>query len=526
MCFSFKIKPDSYYKFYIFYGIMLTLLITFFILSILNYKTSKNLEYSTENDPDIDLTGIISFQFSSSIKSLEYYPGKSNLGSTGEINLDCYKGSCIYEYEEKCIKQRCEGIGEDEKCESYIDTCTYSMTELFLSCSQQCRKTNSDSCGYSYCTHYSNVHFKESKCERIYNDKYNDKKSCYADNLILNWKGLFYEKNNANIYGQYSYLNNAIKADELCPDDKKMCGILDEFGNKLCYPKDENCPINFITLNISEMNYTNYNTAVVGNKTFYYTNESTETGIIFGGLFVDSDLLIRYVDKECEILDIGNISDLIKNNPYKLYQNVLNFDPYKDTNIDQKGKSYLKWCIPGNRRIRDIDKIKALKIIYDNNVTYNKDVIKTIKSTYYTPITLAYIGSIITFFTSIIFLSAFLYMNNICHCNCGNCNDLCLLIITTIFYLIGLVLITLSTIFSQYNNSSLFSAEKSNDIVLLITFNIFIIILDIMIILIYISIIILLCKNKSSDIDNIVKTPLNSDFIQMPELNQKEIINN
>ena len=117
-------------------------------------------------------------------------------------------------------------------------------------------------------------------------------------------------------------------------------------------------------------------------------------------------------------------------------------------------------------------------------------------------------------------------MNNICHCNCGNCNDLCLLIITTIFYLIGLVLITLSTIFSQYNNSSLFSAEKSNDIVLLITFNIFIIILDIMIILIYISIIILLYKNKSSDIDNIVKTPLNSDFIQMPELNQKEIINN
>ena len=66
---------------------------------------------------------------------------------------------------------------------------------------------------------------------------------------------------------------------------------------------------------------------------------------------------------------IGNISDLIKNNPYKLYQNVLNFDPYKDTNIDQKGKSYLKWCITGKRRIRDIDKIKALKIIYDNNVT-------------------------------------------------------------------------------------------------------------------------------------------------------------
>ena len=45
-----------------------------------------------------------------------------------------------------------------------------------------------------------------------------------------------------------------------------------------------------------------------------------------------------------------------------------------------------------------------------------------------------------------------------------------------------------------------------------------------MIISIYISIIILIYKNKSSDIDNIQKTPLSSDFIQMPELNQKEKI--
>ncbi len=303
-----------------------------------------------------------------------------------------------------------------------------------------------------------------------------------------------------------------------------MCGILDEFGNKLCYPKNENCPINFITSNISEMNYSNYKTAVVGNKTFYYTNKATEIGIIFGGLFVDSDLLIRYVDKECEILDIGNISDLIKNNPYKLYQNVLNFGPYQDINIDQKDNSYLKWCIPVNRRIRDIDKIKELKIIYDNNVTYNKDVIKPIKSGYDTSIVLAYIGFFILFFISITFLSVFLYKNNICHCNCGNCDDLIFLILTTIFYLIGFILITLSTIFAQNNNSILFSAEKSTDILLLITFNIFIIILDIMIISIYISIIILMYKNKSSDIHNIQKTPLSSDFIQMPELNQKETI--
>jgi len=36
----------------------------------------------------------------------------------------------------------------------------------------------------------------------------------------------------------------------------------------------------------------------------------------------------------------------MKNHENKLYKKSLNFDPYKDKDIDRKGKAFLKWCIP------------------------------------------------------------------------------------------------------------------------------------------------------------------------------------
>ena len=48
---------------------------------------------------------------------------------------------------------------------------------------------------------------------------------------------------------------------------------------------------------------------------------------------------------ECQIITTGKISELLNSHKNKLYKNSLNFDPYEDKNIDQKGKAYLKWCI-------------------------------------------------------------------------------------------------------------------------------------------------------------------------------------
>ena len=81
---------------------------------------------------------------------------------------------------------------------------------------------------------------------------------------------------------------------ESCPEGKKMCGILDNLGNKLCYPLFEICPINFITFNESEIkNFSFYNSTKIKDKILYYTNKLKETGKVLGGLFVDSDLMIK-----------------------------------------------------------------------------------------------------------------------------------------------------------------------------------------------------------------------------------------
>ena len=46
--------------------------------------------------------------------------------------------------------------------------------------------------------------------------------------------------------------------------------------------------------------------------------------------------------KNFEILDTNKISELLEENQ-KLYQGLdLGFDPYKNKDIDKKGKSYLK----------------------------------------------------------------------------------------------------------------------------------------------------------------------------------------
>ena len=47
-----------------------------------------------------------------------------------------------------------------------------------------------------------------------------------------------------------------------------MCGILDNLGNKLCYPNYLKCPLNYITTNKSDSNYTKYGSASLLKKMY------------------------------------------------------------------------------------------------------------------------------------------------------------------------------------------------------------------------------------------------------------------
>ena len=326
-----------------------------FFLSTLRYCLYMYKLKLEENEPPdiIELSGIKSFSFrNTTSNNPEYNPKISNLGYTGKLTFDCYKGECKY--------YRRYQSGEEG---------TWNFTEY--NSSKLCRNTKGLSC--KACNKKNMYSSYECSCSHLIDsNEYSEDLSCYADNIIYNWKNLSYNRINQTNSG-FNYINNSVPANENCPQNMKQCGILDELGNKLCYPKDLTCPINYVTLNSSDKNYT-YEEYTIDGVTIYYTNKAIEDGKVLGGFYVDSDLMRNYNIGECQIITTGKISELLNSHKNKLYKNSLNFDPYEDKNIDQKGKAYLKWCIPGVGKERNITLIKKLNEDYELNKTTNNNI--------------------------------------------------------------------------------------------------------------------------------------------------------
>ena len=415
-----SVHSYTYSKVYLIYGLLFVLNIGgLVIFSIYYCKSNYSLEYLIEDDPDIDLTGLKSFSFEKT-NDVEYSLDVSNLGNTGRLFLHCYTGKCHFKKNYRCTETRCTGRGDDEKCREYETICTDTYSEKEYTCSNECRRSKSSSCGRSYCySTESDYHYDYSSCSSDDNSKnIENPKSCEAENLVLywgnsSWNKLYYRRVNNTEYKTLSYLNSAVTANESCPMGRKMCGILDDLGNKLCYPQYLPCPLNHITTNRSNFNYSNYGSVNLLKKTIFFTNEEPENGKVIGGLFVDSDLLIKYNDEDCEKLEEGTVSTLLDSHPYKLYRNSLSYDPYTNRSSSvQKGKSYLKWCVPGVGKEKNISKIKELKVVFDFNVTTNKNVINPTKtfstSSYFVSLS-GYIG---LFFALIIFIRAFYKQND------------------------------------------------------------------------------------------------------------------
>ena len=438
-------KKESYNKVYILYSIIFSINIILWIISTVNYcRSVYSLNYIEENNPDIDLTGISSFEFISR-NFMEYSDGMSNLGTTGKIFFDCYEGECYYKKRYSCRKKR--------------NYCYYHTSYNEHSCSLDCRLNEKEECESHYCkTFYNDYSFYYSSCSRDKDtSEVTKEKSCYADNLVLFWRGLYYERINNTFYGAYTYLNSAVTAKETCPEGKKFCGILDDLGNKLCYPNFENCPINFITLDASKINNYNYLTEEINGKTIYYTNEAIERGKVFGGLFVDSDLLIKYNTEDCEIIDEESTTQLLHEHKNKLYRESLSFDPYEDNSYDKKGISYLKWCIPGHGKEKNITIIKELYEVYKFNISFNLEVIKPIKKMFIISYFVCLPGFILLLFILIFILCSFNSQNDIYknwNISCFQCSKSCN-ITMFIFLLISLILITVGSILSIVNIKNL-----------------------------------------------------------------------
>ena len=92
-----------------------------------------------------------------------------------------------------------------------------------------------------------------------------------------------YEIDENSLKGYLKFLNNSVLENEECQKGYKKCGKLDDMGNYLCLPENEECPINDIIFSdhrredLENLNYTYTN---LGNKYFYYTNSSKDKPVI------------------------------------------------------------------------------------------------------------------------------------------------------------------------------------------------------------------------------------------------------
>ena len=363
--------------------------IVVFLLLIVTNILSFQFKILTEIIPeDIYITGIISFDFAKDSYNIRYIPGISNLGNTSLVRVDCYRGLCQkrrgYDYNNQNsyisyynyfsskieefttknnnnkIKRKIISFYEDDDEDGeYVDYFNFN-------CAKECFTKQEKYC-YVCPNEYDS---SEGKCQFYSNDYYDSRKYCLANHLILKWKGHLYSRVNATYYQKYSYIKSAILPNESCPTNTKLCGFLDDYGNKLCISKYEDCPINKIVISdIMPYDGYHYNYIKFNNITIYYTNEANETGKIIEGFFADSDYFIQYKNG-CEIVDEGTIEELIKDNR-KIYPNYK-----KKTGIE---KSYLKICNYGHDRKINLIEWRKLSEEYTKNKDLNEKVINKIR---------------------------------------------------------------------------------------------------------------------------------------------------
>ena len=324
----------------IFLTIMILLGIVIIILIIILF-VKRPKELKGINGDDVTISYFSSLNFSE-IDSLPVYSESgSNLGSAGRLILDCFTGLCQV---------------EDYYLDDYDDTIYYDKDVIDYNCSKQCSYNISKKCNCD-----DSYKWSIGECSRLYDDSYDERKYCYADNIIYNWKGKKYDPEKKNVL---TYYKDAKLKEEECPIGTVNCGIIDDNENKLCISSDLNCPINYLSEN--KLNSNKIHSSVdIGDKTFYYTfdEDNKMKRKIIGGLVSDSDLYLNNDNKEKVLIDTGTISEFLADNK-NLYKEVnLGYDPYKESNIDKKGNSYLR--IFYNNKV-DLKKLRT------NINTYNK----------------------------------------------------------------------------------------------------------------------------------------------------------
>ena len=281
--------------------------ITLIIIIILIRVNRPNLRSQNTID-DISIIGLESFDFIEE-KTIPEYP-YDNLGNTGKLILDCYTGTCIHQIPHKySYYTNCDSKGF---CQSDEYTVIEHRPIIDHNCSEQCHETGKTEC---YC---SEPYDEIGTCKNKMDDRYEKGKVCYAHNTIYFWKGKRYDIGKSI---NYAYIKDAILKDEGCPKGTKNCGIIDNNGNQLCIRNHLNCPINYISENISR---NDYSSVLIGNKNLGY-DPYQEENIDSKG---KSHLRIFYNEENVNLTFLREISEKINFN-HRMNNVALNSIHYK-----------------------------------------------------------------------------------------------------------------------------------------------------------------------------------------------------
>ena len=366
-----------------YFSVFIIFIIIFIVISIVQISLGISLivisdkikSYEEIPPQDRDIYGIGSFNFEKNNDPVEYVREIAHLGETGTPSFDCYSGTCIGEEEEddddyyyyyyKSLfftknnftnTSTSNNIMRKNLTKEIKDFRYIYFNEIDYQCSRDCAINQKE-----YCLCSRGYYPTNGTCDYRERTSYNISKFCYSNDIIFKWKGYLYNRTLLT----YSYIQDVILPNETCPSHKKLCGVLDENGHKLCLPLDKRCPINRIAVNKIPSDGYNYTSVKIDNITLYYTNEAIKDGRIIKSIMADSTINIL---NDCEILDIIPLKDLMEYNR-NIYSEQKNI-------ITSEDKAYLKWCPAFNYGLTDLTKKREEYKIYLNIKNINEYIVK------------------------------------------------------------------------------------------------------------------------------------------------------
>ena len=105
----------------------------------------------------------------------------------------------------------------------------------------------------------------------------------------------YYYLPDSSFKGYLYFLNNSVLENEECQSGYKKCGKLDDMGNYLCLPENEECPINDVITSrtrLEDLENKNYSYIIVNSKYFYYTNQEVDKPVISKFKVVEGKLCV------------------------------------------------------------------------------------------------------------------------------------------------------------------------------------------------------------------------------------------